>query len=105
MFELLEIENPTSPPILTDRERHDIEIAIKYRESRIEAEVENRTLDEDCFFDALLDCLEENLTTRQYIMAWLRRGGDASIAKGNINLDVMDMIRFHVEKDEKRGLL
>lgn len=98
-------EQPTSPPILTDREQHDIESAIKYRESRIEAEVENRTLDEDCFFDALLDCLEENLTTRQYIMAWLRRGGDASIAKGNINLDVMDMIRFQVEKDEQRGLL
>lgn len=98
-------EQPTSPPILTDRERHDIESAIKYRESRIEAEVENRMFDDDAYWDAFLICAEDNISTRARLINWLRRGADASITRANVNLDVMDMIRFQVEKDEQRGRL
>lgn len=105
MFELLETEPPLSPPMLTDREQHDIESAIKYRESRIEAEVENRMFDDDAYWDAFLICAEDNISTRNRLMNWLRRGADASITRAHVNLDVMDMIRFEVEKDEQRGRL
>jgi len=103
MFNLSEPEQPINPPELTKRELSDLEDALKWKEERIQAEVERRAVDPEYIIDSLIVLLTDNPHTRNLIVNIIRGKEYRDFHITGVKLDILDWLKYKVTKEMENG--
>jgi len=103
MFDL--IEQPINEPELSPVEQAAVDKFARLKDQRIEEVVMDRMLDPEYVVDAILTCLQDNVSTQKHFADLIMGHGDKSIHIANLKLDCMDWIRAQARKEAERGML
>ena len=103
MFDL--IEQPINEPELSPVEQAAVDKFARLKDQRIEEVVMDRMLDPEYVVDAILTCLQDNVSTQKHFADLIMGHGDKSILIANLKLDCMDWIRAQARKEAERGML
>jgi len=101
MFEL-KVEQPITPPELTEEEERARKQLQARKEVWIEDTVAECIHDKDWVVDAMISQLDNNLDTQNRIADLIMGYGDRSIIIANLTLDCMDWIRAELQKKADR---
>ena len=104
MFEL-KVEQPITPPELTEEEERARRQLQAKKEALIEDTVADRMRDQDWIIDALVSQVSDNPDTQNRLADLIMGYGDRSIIIANLKLDCMDWIRAEVTKEADRGMV
>ncbi len=104
MFEL-KVEQPITPPELTEEEERARKQLQAKKEALIEDTVADRMRDQDWIIDALVSQVSDNPDTQNRLADLIMGHGDRSIIIANLKLDCMDWIRAEVTKEADRGMV
>ena len=104
MFEL-KVEQPITPPELTEEEERARKQLQAKKEALIEDTVADRMRDQDWIIDALVSQVSDNPDTQNRLADLIMGHGDRSIIIGNLKLDCMDWIRAELQKRADRGMV
>lgn len=104
MFEL-KVEQPITPPELTEEEERARKQLQAKKEAWIEDTVSDRMRDQDWIIDALVSQVSDNPDTQNRLADLIMGHGDRSIIIGNLKLDCMDWIRAATNEDADRGVV
>ena len=97
MFEL-KVEQPITPPELTEEEERARKQLQARKEVWIEDTVADRMRDQDWIIDALVSQVSDNKDTQNRMADLIMGHGDISIIIANLKLDCMDWIRAELQK-------
>lgn len=103
MFDL--IEQPINEPELSPVEQAAVDKFARLKDQRIEEVVMDRMLDPEYVVDAILTCLQDNVSTQKHFADLIMGHGDKLINIANLRLDVMEWIRSQAKKEAGGGCL
>lgn len=104
MFEL-KVEQPITPPELTEEEERARKQLQARKEVWIEDTVADRMRDQDWIIDALVSQVSDNKDTQNRLADLIMGYGDRTVIIGNLKLDCIDWIRARAIKDADRGIV
>ena len=104
MFEL-KVEQPITPPELTEEEERAMEQFSARKKIWVEATVSECMHDQDWIIDALVSQVSDNIDTQRRLANLMMGHGDRSIIIANLKLDCMDWIRAATNEDADRGMV
>lgn len=99
------IEQLIDEPELSPVEQAAVDKFARLKDQRIEEVVMYRMLDPEYVVDAILTCLQDNVSTQKHFADLIMGHGDKLINIANLRLDVLDWIAFKVRQDAERGVL